>query len=95
MKELLKKIGITEAGYYSKERNYVIDLEDSDHFNKVFSKLQKSDLVDENEDSSVINLSVSNVLFLSDDYSLNLIADFDQDIYKLVVTELEGDNNDE
>ena len=95
MKELLKKIGITEVGYYSKEKNYVIDLEDSNHFNKVFSKLQKSDLVDENEDSSVVNLSVSNILFLSDDYSLNLIADFDQDIYKLVVTELEGDNNDE
>ena len=95
MKELLKKIGITEVGYYSKEKNYVIDLEDSNHFNKVFSKLQKSDLVDENEGSSVVNLSVSNILFLSDDYSLNLIADFDQDIYKLVVTELEGDNNDE
>ena len=95
MKELLKNIGITEVGYYGKEKNYVIDLENSDHFNKVFSKLQKSDLVDENEDSSVVNLSVSNILFLSDDYSLNLIADFDQDIYKLVVTELEGDNNDE
>lgn len=95
MKELLKNIGITEVGYYSKEKNYVIDLEDSNHFNKVFSKLQKSDLVDENEDSSVVNLSVSNVLFLADDYSLNLIADFDQNIYKLVVTELEGDNNDE
>lgn len=95
MKNLLKDIGITEVGYYSKEKNYVIDLEDSNHFNKVFSKLQKSDLVDENEDSSVVNLSVSNVLFLADDYSLNLIADFDQDIYKLVVTELEGDNNDE
>ena len=95
MKELLKNIGITEVGYYSKEKNYVIDLEDSDHFNKVFSKLQKSDLVDENEDSSVVNLSVSNILFLADDYSLNLIADFDQDVYKLVVTELEGDNNDE
>ena len=95
MKELLKNIGITEVGYYSKEKNYVIDLEDSNHFNKVFSKIQKSDLVDENEDSSVVNLSVSNVLFLADDYSLNLIADFDQNIYKLVVTELEGDNNDE
>lgn len=95
MKELLKNIGITEVGYYSKEKNYVIDLEDSNHFNKVFSKLQKSDLVDENEDSSVVNLSVSNVLFLADDYSLNLIADFDQNIYKLVVTELEGDGNDE
>jgi phosphoribosylaminoimidazole (AIR) synthetase len=95
MKNLLKEIGINEVGYYSKDNNYVIDLENSDHFNKVFSKLQKSDKVEENEDSSVINLNVSNVLFVSDSYAFNIIADFDQDLYKLVITELEGDNNDE
>lgn len=95
MKNLLKELGINEVGYYSKENNYVIDLDDSNHFNKIFSKLQKNDKVEENEDSSVVNLSVSNVLFLTDNYSLNLIADFDQNIYKLVVTELEGDGTDE
>lgn len=88
MKELLSKIGITEAGYFSKEKNYVIDFESSDQFNKAFSKLDKSDLVDENEDSSVVNLNVTNVMYISDDYSLNLIADFSADTYKLVVTEL-------
>lgn len=92
MKELLNKIGITEAGYYSGDNNYVIDFENSNQFNTAFSRLQKSDLVEENEDSSVINLNVSNVLYISDGYSLNLIADFDQDIYKLVVTELEGED---
>ena len=88
MKELLSKIGITEAGYFSKDKNYVIDFESSDQFNKAFSKLDKSDLVEENEDSSVVNLNVTNVMYISDDYSLNLIADFSADTYKLVVTEL-------
>ena len=89
MKELLKSLGITDIGYYSKEKNYIIDFESSDDFNKTFAKLNKSDLVDENEDSSVINLDVSNINYLADGFSLNLIADFGQDMYKLVVTELD------
>lgn len=94
MKELLKKIGITQSGYYSGDHNYIIDLEGSDEFNKVFSRLEKSELVEENEDSSVINLEVSNVLYIGEGYSLNLIADFNQDLYKLVVTALEGDDEE-
>lgn len=88
MKDLLSKIGITEPGHFTKDSGYVIDFDSSEAFNKAFSRLDKSDLVDENEDSSVITLNVSNVMYSNDDYSLNLIADFDQDTYKLVVTEL-------
>ena len=89
MKEILKKIGIEDAGYYSKEKNYVIDFETSQEFNKAFSRLDKSDLVEENDDSSVVNLNVSNILYIGQGYSFNLIADFEQDLYKLVITELE------
>lgn len=95
MKEILNKIGITDAGYYSKEKNYVIDFESSDDFNKAFSRLDKSDLVEENDDSSVVNLNVSNILYIGEGYSFNLIADFDQNVYKLVVTELEENEEDE
>lgn len=92
MKDLLKKIGITQPGYFSSDNNYVIDFESPEEYNSVFSKLDKSDLVEENYDSSVISKTVSNILYTSDKYSLNLIADFDSDTYKLVVTELKGDN---
>lgn len=88
MKELLKKIGITEAGYFSSNNNYVIDFDNSDEYNKAFSKLDRTDLVEENDDTSVINMSVSNIMYSNDDFSLNLIADFDDDTYKLVVTDL-------
>lgn len=88
MKDLLNKIGITEPGHFTRDDGYVIDFENSADFNRAFSRLDKSDLVDEIEDSSVITLSVSNVMYSNDDYSLNLIADFDQDTYKLVVTKL-------
>ena len=93
MKDILKEIGINESGYYSEDGNYIIDFENSNQFNKAFSRLEKSDLVEENEDSSVIDLNVSNVMYVGDDYSFNLIAEFEQDIYRLVVSELKGEDN--
>lgn len=95
MKDLLRKLGIREQGTRTSNHNYVIDLDDSDHFNRIFSKLDKSDLLEENEDSSVVNLEVTNILYIADGFSLNLIADFEQDIYKLVVSELEEDKNED
>lgn len=88
MKELLSKIGITEAGHFSDDGNYVIDFETSDQFNKAFSKLDKSELLDENEDASSITLETSTVLYEAEGFTLALVADFDQDAYKLVVTEI-------
>lgn len=90
MKELLSKIGITQPGHFSKDDNYVIDLENSEEFNKAFSKLDKSSEVEENDDASVVNLNVTNIMYVSDDYSFNLIADFEQDTYKLVVSKITG-----
>ena len=91
MKDLLRKIGITEEGYRTSDNNYVIDLDDSDHFNQIFSKLDKSEEVEENEDSSLVTLKVTNILYLAEGHALNLIADFEQDAYKLVVTKLEDE----
>ena len=92
MKELLNEIGITQSGYFSKGDTYVIDLEDSNEYSKIFSLLDKSDLVEEETDTSISNASVSNILYRSERYSLNLIADFENDAYKLVVVDLRGDN---
>ncbi len=94
MMDFLKELGITNEGEMTPSGNYVIDIEDSDEFSKISSKLDKSELVEENEDSSVINIDVSNILYFSDRFSLNLIANFKQDTYRLVVTDL-GDYKDE
>ena len=88
MKELLLKIGISEPGYFSDSKTYVIDFEDSTQYSKAFSKLDKTDLVEELVDSSVSNTSISNVLYTNEEYSLNIIADFDNDEYKLIVHKL-------
>ena len=88
MKELLKKIGINNPGYYSDSSTYVVDLNDSDEYSKAFTKLDNTDLVEELSDSSVSNAYVSNVMYVNDDYSINIIADFDSETYKIIVHKL-------
>lgn len=88
MKELLKQIGILDPGYFDANDNYIIDFESSDDYNKAFSKLDRSTLVKENEGSSFINTATSNVMYMNQNFILNMIADFDNDTYKLVITQL-------
>lgn len=88
MKELLKKIGIDGSGYYSDANTYVIDLEDSNAYNKAFTKLDNTSLVEEMSDSSVSNAYISNVMYINDRYSINIIADFESDTYKIIVHKL-------
>ena len=97
MDNFLSKLGIDLEGE-RQGNNYIVDIPDSNIFNNIFSLLDISDLVEENDDSSSITLNSSNVEYIGDDYLLNLIADFSQDIYKLVITELskkEKDNDEE
>lgn len=85
MEELLKNIGITEPGEYTKNGSYVVDIKDYDEYSKYFSLLEKSDL-EEVQDTAQITIHTTNVTFASDEYQLVLQADLDEDMYKLVVT---------
>lgn len=85
MRELLNRVGITQPGYFSDSNTYVVDIMSANDYSRISTKLDKSDLVEEVEDSSISNTSISNIMYESEEYSLNLIADFDSDIYKLVV----------
>lgn len=88
MEELLKEIGITEQPTKS-ENGLTIDFADSDDYARAYSKLDKSDLVDEDEENSQITLENSSIQYTSEDgnYSITLLADFDADTYKLNIRE--------
>lgn len=86
MEELLKKIGITAKGEYTKDGAYVIDIKDYNEYGKYFSLLEKSNL-EEVQDTCQITLHTTNVTYASEDYQLCLQADLDEDMYKLVVTQ--------
>lgn len=88
MHEFLKEIGITDPGHFSAKGNFIIDIPDDKTFGKYYSILDKSDLVEESEDDSVVSSYNTFQIFLSDKYQLTLISDFDTDKYQLVVREI-------
>ena len=88
MENFLKELGLELEGHYNVKNNYIIDIEDSKEYGKIYSKLDKSDLLDENDDSSTITMHNSHIVFESDEYQLTLMADFENDTYKLVCKEI-------
>lgn len=86
MEELLKSIGITERGEYTKDGIYVVDIKDYDEYSKYFSLLEKSEL-EEVQDTSLITIHTTSVTYASDEYQIVLQADLDEDMYKLIVTQ--------
>lgn len=86
MEEFLRKLGITKKGSTTPEGLYVIDLTE-DEWAKYFSKLDRSNLVDEDEDSSNLGYESSVNQFENEDYIITLIGDLDEEKYKLTIKE--------
>lgn len=88
MEELLRKIGINETPTKT-DSGYVINLNDSDEYARYYSKLDRSDLVEEDDESSQVTLENSSIQYLSEDgkYLFTLLADFDGDVYTLTIKE--------
>lgn len=90
MRQLLAAIGINLPGHYEGD-DYVVDIDNSDMFYRVFSKLDNTDLLDEETESSQVGLDATNVIYSSDDYSINLIANFENDTYSLICKEIKDE----
>lgn len=84
MDEFLKSLGINEAGVYEGHK-YVVELADSDTYSKAYTILSKSDKVDLDGDWTLVSQKMSELMFLSDDYDVKLIANYTDDIYRIVV----------
>ena len=91
IEEFLKSININKSGEYNDNNNYIISLLDSKEYGRVFSTLEKSDAVDIMEDNQVITEQGSSLMYeaIEEPYILNLLADFDNSIYQLVITNIE------
>ena len=55
MNELLKQIGIDAEPVKGENGSYNNDIEESNEYGRYFSKLDKSDLVEEEQDASSVN----------------------------------------
>lgn len=88
MNEFLKELGINKTATKGGGNIYSVDIENSDEYGRVYSKLDKSDLVEEIPDSSQMTYETASIQFENDDYLITLLADFEADNYKMTIKEI-------
>lgn len=87
--DILNELEINLKGTYSRDGSYVIDLEDSsDAFGKVYSTLDKNPEVDCMESNSLLTVDNASMYYKYKGFQINIIADFRNDHYKVVVSEV-------
>lgn len=88
--ELLKELAINKTGTYSDNDTYTIDLADSNEYGRINSTLDRSEILDPIDESSYVTADNANLDYkYQDQFILSLIADFEEDYYQLVITEME------
>lgn len=87
MEKFLKQLGIDLTLYKNDDGDYSADIKDSNEYGRIFSKLDKSDLIDEDQECSTVTFENSNIQYVNDDYTITLIADFENDTYSLHIRE--------
>ena len=87
MDEFIKELGIQGTLIDGKNGTKVLDIEGSDNYGRIYSRLDNSDLLEEDEESSQLTSDTASTIYTSDKYTITLLADFEQDIYKLVIKE--------
>ena len=91
VKKVLTRLGIEETGRYD-NHFYIIPIEDSNEYAKMYTKLEKNAINTEyptfGTNSSDSTVKITNYFELEEDndkYLLFLIADFDKDEYYLKI----------
>ena len=87
MEELIRKLGIQGTLNKTEKGKGIIDIQDSNEYGRVYSRLDRSELLEEDEDSSQITQDNSSIYYDADGYQLILLADFNADQYKLIIKE--------
>lgn len=87
VEEYLKSIGISKEVEQGTDDSYIISIMNSNEFGKIFSKLENAEDLDPLEDNQVVTEQGSSLVYesISEPYMLNLIADFDGDVYSLII----------
>lgn len=67
LEEFAKELGISKEGNYSRNDSYVIDLDSSDEFGKMYSLLDTNNDLDYEEDSSLLTVDNSSMIYTYQD----------------------------
>ena len=87
---MLKTLGLDYLeGQYGKQNTYVIDLGSDREFGKVYTILDNAYGVDQEEESVLLTVHNSQIIYnYMDEYQLVLKADFDHELYSLIISEI-------
>ena len=85
MEEFLKELGIQGTPQRTDDGTYVLDIEGPDNYGRIYSRLDRSALLEEDEDASQLTFDTSSIRYQNDEYMLTLLADFNEDTYQLVI----------
>jgi hypothetical protein len=85
MEEFAKKLGIDYPGEVINNK-YIIPLTDSDEYSKVYTLLDKSDLVELDTTCTLVTDKVSELQYFNDEFTVKLDANFPEDFYRVVIT---------
>lgn len=93
IKNLLKRLDLKKTGRYD-NHFYIIDLENSDEYARMYTKLDKNAMNTEfpnfEQNSSSNTIKVTNYFEIDEDtitYNIFLFADFDKDKYYIKIGE--------
>ena len=89
MEEFAKKLGITYPGEQVGNK-YIIPLTDSDEYSKVYTLLDKSELVDLDTSCTLVTDKVSELQYFNEEFVVKLDANFIDDLYRVVISREEA-----
>ena len=85
MEEFAKKLNITYPGELVKDK-YIIPLMTSDEYSKVYTLLDKSELVELDTESTLVTDKVSELTYYGEGFEVKLDANFNDDLYRVVIS---------
>lgn len=89
MEDILRELGINLDGTYDSEGGYVIDLNSSSDFGKIYSKLDKNEDLNFLESNSLLTVDNASLVYrYEDEVEITLLGDFNNDKYQLVMNKL-------
>ena len=87
MEEFLRKLGIDYEGEYTDDNNYFIELDSDNDYAKVYSILDKTTELEEDEDASQLTVDNASIQYVNDEYTVTLLSDYESDQYALICRE--------
>lgn len=87
MEEFLKEIGIQGTLIPASNGSMILDIEGSDNYGRIYSRLDRCELLEEDEESSQLTVDTAAIQYDSENYRITLLANFNIDEYKLIIKE--------